>query len=94
MKLFRNSYDRVVTVVAFMFSPGPTVGFLQDEAICAALVRELIAEARDGRPVAAAIRSGGLLLHNFAYRCVEVREIESVNGLPAFGWLQWRVPRE
>lgn len=71
-----------------MFSPSSALGYSQDEAICAHLVRELIGEAHCGRPVSAVIRSGGLLLHNFAYRRVEVSEIESVNGRPAFGWLE------
>lgn len=75
-------------VVAFMFGPSKAVGYSQEEAICTALTRELLTDAHGGKHVAALIRSGGLLLHAFAYRRVEVSEIESVNGLPAFGWLE------
>jgi hypothetical protein len=73
-----------VPAVAFLFTQRPPSGFLSDEEICARIVRGLIAKSTRGSPSRASIRSGGLLLHRYAYRAVEFSEAQEFRGRASF----------
>lgn len=68
------------TIAFFFTQDPPRRQYLSDEQICEALVRGLLSPQAQTPPVSAQVRSGGLLLYRFAYRTVEMSEVDTIRG--------------